>query len=76
MRSDMIGGGNIEPRGLEEEMRSAYLDYAMWVIVGRALPDVRDGLKPVHRRVLYAMNELGLQPTRAARRSARRSSAR
>ncbi len=61
---DTIGGGNIEPRGLEEEMRSAYLDYAMSVIVGRALPDVRDGLKPVHRRVLYAMNELGLQPGR------------
>src|SRR5437588_255276 len=59
-----ISGGNIEPRGLEEEMRSAYLDYAMSVIVGRALPDVRDGLKPVHRRVLYVMNELGLQPTR------------
>jgi DNA gyrase subunit A len=57
---DTISGGNIEPRGLEEEMRSAYLDYAMSVIVGRALPDVRDGLKPVHRRVLYAMNELGL----------------
>ena len=61
---DTIGGGNIEPRGLEEEMRSAYLDYAMSVIVGRALPDVRDGLKPVHRRVLYVMNELGLQPNR------------
>src|SRR3712207_2376542 len=62
--SDVISGGNIEPRGLEEEMRSSYLDYAMSVIVGRALPDVRDGLKPVHRRVLYAMNELGLQPNR------------
>src|ERR1700729_1024526 len=61
---DTIGGGNIEPRGLEDEMRSAYLDYAMSVIVGRALPDVRDGLKPVHRRVLYVMNEMGLQPTR------------
>ncbi len=61
----MIGGGNIEPRALEEEMRTAYLDYAMSVIVGRALPDVRDGLKPVHRRVLYAMNELGLGPTRS-----------
>jgi len=61
---DTIGGGNIEPRGLEEEMRSAYLDYAMSVIVGRALPDVRDGLKPVHRRVLYVMNDLGLQPGR------------
>src|SRR3954453_14771837 len=62
--SDIISGGNIEPRGLEEEMRSAYLDYAMSVIVGRALPDVRDGLKPVHRRVLFSMNENGLQPNR------------
>src|SRR6202167_1502307 len=62
---DVIGGGNIEPRSLEEEMRTAYLDYAMSVIVGRALPDVRDGLKPVHRRVLFAMNELGLGPTRS-----------
>jgi len=61
---DTIGGGNIEPRGLEEEMRSAYLDYAMSVIVGRALPDVRDGLKPVHRRILFAMNELNLRPPR------------
>jgi DNA gyrase subunit A len=61
---DTISGGNIEPRGLEEEMRSAYLDYAMSVIVGRALPDVRDGLKPVHRRILFAMNELGLRPPR------------
>src|SRR4051812_15418329 len=62
--ADVISGGNIEPRGLEEEMRSSYLDYAMSVIVGRALPDVRDGLKPVHRRVLYGMSELGLNPTR------------
>src|SRR5919205_2925674 len=61
---DTISGGNIEPRGLGEEMRSAYLDYAMSVIVGRALPDVKDGLKPVHRRVLYVMNELGLNPRR------------
>jgi len=61
---DTIGGGNIEPRALEEEMRSAYLDYAMSVIVGRALPDVRDGLKPVHRRVLHVMNEMGLRPDR------------
>ncbi|HST55627.1 MAG TPA: DNA gyrase subunit A [Solirubrobacteraceae bacterium] len=63
--TDVIGGGNVEPRALEEEMRTAYLDYAMSVIVGRALPDVRDGLKPVHRRVLYAMNELGLGPGRS-----------
>jgi DNA gyrase subunit A len=62
---ETLSGGNIEPRALEEEMRTAYLDYAMSVIVGRALPDVRDGLKPVHRRVLYAMNELGLGPTRS-----------
>jgi DNA gyrase subunit A len=62
--------GNIEDRGLEQEMRASYLDYAMSVIVGRALPDVRDGLKPVHRRVLYSMHDLGLQPTRAYRKCA------
>src|SRR5579875_3770298 len=61
---EIISGGNIEPRAIEEELRTSYLDYAMSVIVGRALPDVRDGLKPVHRRVLYAMNELGLAPNR------------
>src|SRR3982750_1476729 len=64
MATDVIGGGNIEPRALEDEMRTAYLDYAMSVIVGRALPDVRDGLKPVHRGVLYAMSESGLAPNR------------
>ena len=69
--SDIISGGNIEPRGLEEEMRSSYLDYAMSVIVGRALPDVRDGLKPVHRRVLFSMNENGLQPNRPYSKCAR-----
>jgi DNA gyrase subunit A len=63
--------GNIEPRALEDEMRSAYLDYAMSVIVGRALPDVRDGLKPVHRRVLFAMSEMGLGPTRGYSKSSR-----
>jgi DNA gyrase subunit A len=62
--------GNVEPRELEKEMRSSYLDYAMSVIVGRALPDVRDGLKPVHRRVLYAMHDLGLQPNRPYRKCA------
>jgi DNA gyrase subunit A len=70
MSIDQLTGGNIEPRGLEEEMRSSYLDYAMSVIVGRALPDVRDGLKPVHRRVLYAMSEAGLQPNRPHRKAA------
>ena len=67
---DRLTGGVIEDRGLEEEMRSSYLDYAMSVIVGRALPDVRDGRKPVHRRVLYAMHEAGLQPTRPYRKCA------
>src|SRR5947208_3747356 len=56
--------GRIEERELTQEMRSAYLDYAMSVIVARALPDVRDGLKPVHRRILYAMHDTGLQPNR------------
>jgi DNA gyrase subunit A len=59
-----LGPGRIEPRELEEEMRSSFLDYAMSVIVARALPDVRDGFKPVHRRVLYAMHLEGLQPNR------------
>jgi len=69
--SDLISGGNIEPRGLEEEMRTSYLDYAMSVIVGRALPDVRDGLKPVQRRALFSMNESGLQPGRSYVKAAR-----
>jgi DNA gyrase subunit A len=69
--STTIMPGNVEPRGLEEEMRSSYLDYAMSVIVGRALPDVRDGLKPVHRRALYSMNENGLQPNRPFVKAAR-----
>ena len=56
---------------IEDEMRSSYLDYAMSVIVGRALPDVRDGLKPVHRRILYGMNEMGLVHNRAYRKSAK-----
>jgi DNA gyrase subunit A len=66
-----LGAGRIEPRELEQEMRSSFLDYAMSVIVARALPDVRDGLKPVHRRVLYAMHEAGLQPNRARLKCAR-----
>src|SRR5919201_3224674 len=59
------------PISLEEEMRHSYLDYAMSVIVGRALPDVRDGLKPVHRRVLYAMHELNNDWNRPYKKSAR-----
>jgi DNA gyrase subunit A len=66
-----LGAGRIEPRELEQEMRSSFLDYAMSVIVARALPDVRDGLKPVHRRVLYAMHEAGLQPNRPRLKCAR-----
>src|ERR1700712_2820386 len=69
--SEILTGGTIEPRFLEEEMRSSYLDYAMSVIVGRALPDVRDGLKPVHRRVLYAMHDGGFQPNRGYAKCAR-----
>jgi DNA gyrase subunit A len=61
----------ILPVNLEDEMRQSYLDYAMSVIVGRALPDVRDGLKPVHRRVLYAMRELGNEHNKAYKKSAR-----
>jgi len=62
--------GKVLPVNLEEEMKSSYLDYAMSVIVGRALPDVRDGLKPVHRRILYAMHILGMTPDKPHRKSA------
>jgi len=65
------GGFDIEPVTIEEEMRSSYLDYAMSVIVSRALPDVRDGLKPVHRRILYSMKESGFEWNRPYRKSAR-----
>ena len=61
----------IDPVSIEEEMRCSYIDYAMSVIVGRALPDVRDGLKPVHRRVLFAMRELGNLHNRPYMKSAR-----
>jgi DNA gyrase subunit A len=62
---------NIVPRNIEDEMKTSYIDYAMSVIVGRALPDVRDGLKPVHRRILYAMKEMGLKHNTAYKKSAR-----
>jgi DNA gyrase subunit A len=61
----------IVPTNLRNEMQQSYLEYAMSVIVGRALPDARDGLKPVHRRILYAMHELGLTPDRPFRKCAR-----
>jgi DNA gyrase subunit A len=65
------GAASIQPVNIEEEMRRSYLDYSMSVIIGRALPDVRDGLKPVHRRILYTMQQMGLQPNRATRKCAR-----
>ena len=65
------GALNIQPVNIEDEMRRSYLDYSMSVIIGRALPDVRDGLKPVHRRILYAMQQMGLAPNRATRKCAR-----
>ena len=74
-----LGGGdgakNLIPINIEDEMKRSYLDYAMSVIVGRALPDVRDGLKPVHRRILYMMHEMGLhsnRPTKKVRPRGRR----
>src|SRR2546428_1752444 len=67
---DSLSGGRIEHRELDQEMRSSFLDYAMSVIVSRALPDVRDGLKPVHRRVLYGMHENGMQPSRPYKKCA------
>jgi DNA gyrase subunit A len=65
------GALNIQPVNIEEEMRRSYLDYSMSVIIGRALPDVRDGLKPVHRRILYTMQQMGLAPNRSTRKCAR-----
>ena len=67
----MFEGEKIIPINIEEEMKSKYIDYSMSVIVSRALPDVRDGLKPVHRRILYGMNELGVKSTASYKKSAR-----
>ena len=64
------GKQNLIPINIEDEMKRSYLDYAMSVIVGRALPDIRDGLKPVHRRILYGMSEMGLAPNRPTRKCA------
>ena len=71
MAIDTASLGNIRPIRIEEEMRASYLDYAMSVIVSRALPDVRDGLKPVQRRILYAMHDMGMRPGTAYKKSAR-----
>src|SRR3954462_8386392 len=63
--------GNLVPINIQDEMRRSYVDYAMSVIIGRALPDVRDGLKPVHRRILYGMRDMGLASNRAYRKCAK-----
>ena len=70
-QQNIFGDGNIVQVNLTEEMKRCYIDYAMSVIVGRALPDCRDGLKPVHRRILFAMNELGMTPDKPFKKSAR-----
>ncbi len=70
-QQNIFDDGKIIPVNIREEMKRSYIDYAMSVIVGRALPDVRDGLKPVHRRILYAMNELGMTPDKPFRKCAR-----
>ena len=67
----MSEGEKLIPINIEDEMKSAYIDYSMSVIVSRALPDVRDGLKPVHRRVLFGMHELGIRSNSAYKKSAR-----
>ena len=64
-------GGTLIPIPIDAEVKQAYIDYSMSVITSRALPDVRDGLKPVHRRILYAMDELGLRSSRATRKCAK-----
>lgn len=70
-QQNIFSDGNVVPVNIREEMKRCYIDYAMSVIVGRALPDVRDGLKPVHRRILFAMNELGMTPDKPFKKSAR-----
>ena len=67
----MNDGEKLIPINIEDQMKSAYIDYSMSVIVSRALPDVRDGLKPVHRRVLYGMHDMGVKSTTAYKKSAR-----
>lgn len=67
----LFGDGRVVPINIQDEMKRSYIDYAMSVIVGRALPDVRDGLKPVHRRILFAMNELGMTPDKPFKKCAR-----
>ena len=70
-QTNLFEHGKIVPINIRDEMKRSYIDYAMSVIVGRALPDVRDGLKPVHRRILFAMNELGMTPDKPFKKCAR-----
>ena len=70
MEFDVVEHGKISPIEIVKEMKAAYIDYSMSVIVARVLPDVRDGLKPVHRRILYTMHEAGLAPNQPYRKSA------
>jgi DNA gyrase subunit A len=70
-KMDKENEGKLIDINIEDDMKKSYLDYSMSVIVSRALPDVRDGLKPVHRRIIYAMNELGMDPEKQYRKSAR-----
>src|SRR5258706_13223579 len=71
LQDQVPGRGRIIPVNIEEQMKSSYIDYSMSVIVGRALPDVRDGLKPVHRRILYGMHEMGVTYNKGYKKSAR-----
>ena len=70
-QKSIFGDGKIVQVNIKDEMKNCYIDYAMSVIVGRALPDVRDGLKPVHRRILFAMNELGMSYDKPFKKCAR-----
>ena len=69
--ADEFNIGKLTPLNIEDELKKSFISYAMAVIVTRALPDVRDGLKPVHRRILYSMNEMGITPDKPFRKSAR-----
>ena len=71
MDENNFNHGNIKTTNISSEMRTSFLDYSMSVIVARALPDVRDGMKPVHRRILYAMNDLGIVADKPHKKSAR-----
>ena len=71
MSDELMNTASISPVEIEAEMKKSYIDYSMSVIIGRALPDARDGLKPVHRRILYSMFENGITPDKAYKKCAR-----